>query len=61
MPTKTELQAKCDQLERDNAELVRQLQRLERQLSGQLLPEECQPADRGQFGYRELLYGKPVF
>lgn len=43
MPTKTELQAKCDQLERDNAELVRQLHRMERQLSGQLLPEERQP------------------
>ncbi|SQD10767.1 Uncharacterised protein [Citrobacter freundii] len=45
MPTKAELQAKCEQLERDNAELVRQLHRMERQLSGQLLPEECQPAD----------------
>lgn len=45
MPTKAELQAKCEQLERDNAELVRQLQRMGRQLSGQLLPEECQPAD----------------
>lgn len=38
MPTKAELQAKCEQLERDNAELVRQLQRMGRQLSGQLLP-----------------------
>ncbi|MFV4834683.1 antitoxin PHD (plasmid) [Citrobacter freundii] len=45
MPTKVELQTKCEQLERDNAELVRQLHRMERHLSGQLLPEERQPAD----------------
>ncbi|NDO81482.1 antitoxin PHD [Citrobacter sp. NCU1] len=45
MPTKMELQARCEQLEKDIAALQRQLLCMERQLTGKLLPEERQPAD----------------
>lgn len=45
MPTKPELIARCDQLEKDNRELLNQLARMERELAGKLLPEELPPED----------------
>lgn len=45
MPTKADLQAKCALLEAEIADLQRQLLRMERELSGQLLPEEIEPQD----------------
>ncbi len=43
MATKAALQARCDQLEKDVAELRRHLARMERELEGRLLPEELAP------------------
>ncbi|EIP2871658.1 antitoxin PHD, partial [Escherichia coli] len=40
MPTKAELQARIDILEKENASLKGMLARAERELSGKLLPEE---------------------
>lgn len=45
MPTKAELQARVEELEKENADLKRMLARAERELSGNLLPEELPPAD----------------
>ena len=45
MPTKAELQTALDLSEKENAELKRQLLRMERELSGKLLPEELPPPD----------------
>ncbi|EKG4954604.1 antitoxin PHD, partial [Escherichia coli] len=45
MPTKAELQARIDILEKENASLKGMLARAERELSGKLLPEELPPAD----------------
>jgi len=43
MATKADLQARCDQLEKEVAELRRNLARMERELEGRLLPEELAP------------------
>ncbi|GAB0669105.1 hypothetical protein BT09C10_22660 [Escherichia coli] len=45
MPTKAELQARIEILEKENASLKGMLARAERELSGKLLPEELPPAD----------------
>ncbi|EOD0766584.1 antitoxin PHD [Escherichia coli] len=45
MPTKAELQARVEILEKENASLKGMLARAERELSGKLLPEELPPAD----------------
>ncbi|EBD6603630.1 antitoxin PHD [Escherichia coli] len=45
MPTKAELQARMEILEKENASLKGMLARAERELSGKLLPEELPPAD----------------
>ena len=45
MPTKAELQARIEILEKENASLKGMLARAERGLSGNLLPEELPPAD----------------
>lgn len=43
MPTKADLQARVDHLERVNADLERMLARAVRELEGKLLPEELAP------------------
>lgn len=45
MPTKAELRARVEILEKENASLKGMLARAERELSGKLLPEELPPAD----------------
>lgn len=45
MPTKAELRARIEILEKENASLKGMLARAERELSGKLLPEELPPAD----------------
>lgn len=43
MATKADLQARCDGLEKEVADLRRTLARMERELEGRLLPEELAP------------------
>lgn len=45
MATKADLQKRVNELERDNHQLVEQMARLQREMTGTLRPEELPPAD----------------